>query len=445
VALIGPSLYGKRVVVLAGKGNNGSDGRRAAPHLERLGARCQIVDVGFETDIDRGPVRVVADPDLIIDACFGTGLRGRFDSTELPLAAGDTPVLAVDIPSGVDGLTGELRGHPLCATATVTFAAAKPGLLLDPGRRHAGEISVADIGLDCSRATIWHLNRSDVVTRWPRRELDAHKWQQAVYVVGGSPGLTGAPSLCASAALRSGAGYVACSVPPAVDGSAAAEQGERGTGTARSPGPIEAVSYPVGPAWSGPVVDRLDRFGAAVIGPGLTIDDPAELGHYLDATSTPTVLDAGAIDGLAGVLSTDPRALARADGPLHVLTPHEGEFERLVGERPGPDRIAATVDAARRFGAVVLLKGSTTVVADPDGRVLLSTSGDRRLATAGTGDVLAGVIAAGLAGGLEPFLAAGVGAELHGSAGIRGYRVGMTAGDLPSQIAELLSDLSQDT
>lgn len=448
VDMIGPSLYGKRVVVLAGKGNNGEDGRRAVPHLERRGARCQIVDIGQRIEPEIVPEiepRIGPHPDLIIDACYGTGLRGRFDSTDLPIEIDDTPVLAVDIPSGVDGLTGELRGHPLCATVTVTFAAAKPGLLLDPGRRYAGEIQVADIGLDCSRARIAHLARADVAALWPHRAFDAHKWRQAVYVVGGSPGLTGAPSLTASAALRSGAGYVACSVPAAGGRSEeTAVDADPGDG-AWSAGPIEAVSHPVGRAWARPVLGRLDRFGAAVIGPGLVIDDPTELGRYLEVTSTPTVLDAGAIDGLAAVLSTDPAVLSRPDGPLHVVTPHDGEFERLVGERPGADRIAAAVEAAERLGAVVLLKGSTTVVAHPDGRAMLSTSGDQRLATAGTGDVLAGVIAAGLAGGLDPFSAAGVGAELHGLAGMLGYRVGTTAGDLPSQLAELLSELSWNT
>ncbi len=427
-ALLGRSPYGTRVAVFAGGGNNGEDGRRAVPHLERWGARCRVFDIPHG-DRHAGPGSGAAF-DLVIDACYGTGLRRDFDAATLPFDVGSVPVLAVDIPSGVDGLTGRLRGRPLHAAATVTFAAVKPGLLVGPGRAYAGPITVADIGLDCSRATTWWLDRSDIVAHWPRRGAEANKWLQAVYVVGGSPGLTGAPALASSGALRAGAGYVARSIPGQADGP-----------RSNDPGPIEAVTYPVPGRWAEPVLARLDRFGAAVVGPGLSTEDHTELARYLQRTGTPTVFDAGAIDGLAAIIADRPDALAGPDGPRHVVTPHDGEFARLLGRPPGEDRIAAATGAARRLGAVVLLKGPTTIVAHPDGRALLSTAGDQRLATAGTGDVLSGVIGAGMAGGLDPFHAAGVGAELHGLAGIRGYRVGATAGDLPSQLAELLSDL----
>ncbi|MGI9597705.1 MAG: bifunctional ADP-dependent NAD(P)H-hydrate dehydratase/NAD(P)H-hydrate epimerase [Acidimicrobiales bacterium] len=446
IGMLGGSLYGRRIAVLAGRGNNGADGRSAARFLERAGGRCTVFDIPL------GSARSSAGRpafDLVIDACYGTGLGRDFDRDGLPLDVGDIPVLAVDIPSGVDGLTGQLRGRPLPATATVTFAALKPGLLLDPGRRLAGAISTADIGLDCSGATTWHLGSDDITALWPRRPAEAHKWQRAVHVIGGSPGLTGAPTLASSGALRAGAGYVARSVPLA---------GPAGPTDDRPPdsdrelidsldhvdsefGPVEAVNYPVPPRWAGAALATIDRFGAAVVGPGLHPGRPLELAAYLNATTIPTVFDAGAIDGLTAVLAREPNALRRPDGPLHVVTPHDGEFTRLIGHRPGTDRIAAAVEAAARLRAVVLLKGSTTVVAHPDGRVLLSTAGDQRLATAGTGDVLAGVIGAGLAGGLDPFLAAGVGSEIHGRAGFGGYRVGMTAGDLPSLIAALLSEL----
>lgn len=439
-AMLGNSLYGRRIAVLAGKGNNGADGRSAAVYLDRSGARCTVFDVssGSTTPVGRG-----LSFDLVIDACFGTGLKRPFDQDSLPIAAGDVPVLAVDIPSGVDGLTGELRGHPLCATATVTFGAMKPGLLFDPGRRFTGAISVADIGLDCSNTTTWHLDEADMAALWPRRAPQSHKWQQAVYVVGGSPGLTGAPSLSSAGALRAGAGYVARSVPGLGAGTPAApvEAGSLGPIEAGSFGPIEAVTYPVSVGWSGPVLERIGRFGAAVVGPGLVTEDPTELANYVDKTEVSTVFDAGAIDGLAAILDRDPSALVGSGRPLHVVTPHDGEFTRLLGSPPSVDRVASARAAAKRLGAVVLLKGATTVIAHPDGRVLLSTAGDQRLATAGTGDVLAGVIGAGIAGGLDPFLAAGVGSEIHGRAGFAGYRVGMTAGDLPSLIAVLLSEL----
>ncbi len=433
-SMLGPTLYGRRIAVMVGKGNNGADGRSAARYLERLGARCTVLELS-------GPKARPLDYDLIIDACFGTGLRRDFDHRSLPLEAGDVPVLAVDIPSGVDGLTGELRGRPLSATATVTFAAAKPGLLLEPGRRFVGDLTVADIGLDCSRATMWWLEPDDVAELWPRRRADAHKWQHAVYVVGGSPGLAGAPSLAATAALRAGAGYAAISIPgPPIDRSGVEPVSDESVGGYEVGGPIEAVVYPVPGAWAEPVLARHGRFGAMVVGPGLA-GDQRELARFVEGCSVPTVFDAGAIDGLAALLADRPHALAGSSGPLHVVTPHDGEFRRLTGDAAGSDRPASAVAAAVELGAIVLLKGATTVVAHPDGRVLLCTAGDQRLATAGTGDVLSGLIAAGVAGGLDPFLAAGVAAQLHGQAGIAGYRVGMTAGDLPLQVAAILSEL----
>ncbi len=421
IDLLGRSLYGKRIAVLAGPGNNGADGRAAVRHLERRGARCSVYDIGRQRDTTEART----DFDLVVDACFGTGLRSDFDCRRLPIDVGDTPVLAVDIPSGVDGLTGELRSRPLRADATVTFAARKPGLLFGPGRSHAGEIRVADIGLDCSRATIHLVGPADVGRRWPRRSADDHKWRHAVRLVGGSPGMTGAPTLTATAALRAGAGYVALSVP----GRDPHRSGRIGS--------VETVEYPVPDSWVADVLADVDRFGAAVVGPGLPVGAAAadEVVRYRAETTVPTVFDASALTALA-----DGEAVwTRSSGPEHVLTPHDGEFARLDGEPPGPDRVAAARRLAERTGEVVLLKGPTTVVAHPDGSALVSTAGDARLATAGTGDVLAGVIAAGIAGGLEPFVAAGLGAELHGLAAATGHGSGLAAGDLPPLIAAWLS------
>jgi len=418
-------VYGKRVAVLAGKGNNGADGRSAARHLERRGAVCRVFDVPGASDTTSFEPVDVAPYDLILDACFGTGLRGRFESRSLPIEVGDTPVLAVDIPSGVNGLTGAAQGLPLRAVATVTFAALKPGLLLEPGRSLAGDITVADIGLDCSRARIWQLEESDL-SGWPRRSGTDHKWGHAVAVVGGSPGMTGAAALSSIAAFRAGAGYVVQARPaPLTDGPST---------------PIEAVAVSMINEWHR-VVEQVDRCSAVVVGPGLGVDGPqmlSELHQLLAMIESPVVFDAGALrpDLLDAV-----RGSSVADERFPVLTPHDGEFERLTGRAPGPDRIDDVRRAAAELAAVILLKGPTTVVAHPDGRALLSTAGDQRLATAGTGDVLAGIIGAGLALGLDPFLAAGLGAELHGRAAARGLAVGLTAGDLPELVADLLSSL----
>jgi len=419
--------YGKRVAVLAGKGNNGADGRSAARHLIHRGAVCRIVDVS-NSDGSSGfdPVDTSTSDtttfDLILDACYGTGLKGRFDRGSLPIEVARTPVLAVDIPSGINGLTGAAQGTPLQADATVTFAALKPGLLFEPGRSIAGDVTIADIGLDCSRARMWHLQESDL-SGWPRRTTTDHKWANAVAVVGGSSGMAGAAALSSTALLRAGAGYVVQARPVPL--------GEEPTI------PIEAVTVSMINDWDR-TVELIGRCGAVVVGPGLAIGGPqmlSDVHRLLAMAEAPVVLDAGALrlDLIEGLSESS------ADDRVPVFTPHDGEFQRLTGSAPGPDRIDDTRRAAAELKAVVLLKGPTTVVAHPDGRVLLSTAGDQRLATAGTGDVLAGIIGAGLALGLEPFLAAGLGAELHGRAAMRGPAVGLRAGDLPDLVAELLS------
>jgi len=431
--------YGARIAVLAGKGNNGADGRAAVPHLRRAGAHCTVFDLGVDLDAtdQRSAGRPPEPFDLIIDGCYGTGLRRPFDIAGLPLEIGETPVLAIDIPSGVDGATGQIRGAAIEATSTVTFAAPKPGLLLWPGRGHVGSLTVADIGLDCSRATIDHLD-ADALHEWPVPAGSSHKWRRAVLVVGGGSGMTGAPRLTAMGALRAGAGYGAISVPGSV-------------GTAGSGQPIEAVHIPSPDDWADELLGRTERFGAIVVGPGLTESETNRraVARWWADSDRSTVFDAGALAALAA--SAEPAPVSSAAGAAspglpqpratHILTPHEGEFVRLTGAPIGDDRIAAVRWLASAVGAVIVLKGPTTVVAEPAGRVVLSTAGDARLATAGTGDVLAGIIAAGLAGGLDAFVAAGLGAELHGRAARRGHRVGLVASDLPGLVADVLAGL----
>lgn len=199
--------YGRSVVVVAGKGNNGNDGRAAAARLGRAGARVTVIDA-IDAPAQFPPC------DLIIDAAFGTGLRGSWKAPRMP-ADGSPPVLAVDIPSGVDGTTGEVAdtSEPLPAAVTVTFAAAKPGLLFAPGSSLVGAISVADIGLDVSTATITLLDDAGVAANWPQRGVSDHKWNSAVWAVAGGPGMDGAAALVCAGAQRSGAGYVRLSTP----------------------------------------------------------------------------------------------------------------------------------------------------------------------------------------------------------------------------------------
>ncbi len=374
--------YGKRCAVFVGKGNNGKDGRVAAEHLRVAGVRCEVLVAG-----ERPRHR----PDLVIDGLVGTGLNKPFVA---PVIDG-VRVLAIDIPSGIHGLTGQVMGTAMRADLTVTFAALKPGLLMGAGPEHAGRVEVADIGLDVGAARTHLLTDTDVAG-WPARSATDHKWNRAVWVIGGQPGMTGALGLASEAAARAGAGYVAVSTPGSL-----------------ADGHREAVSIELPAQDWGPIANaRSGRFGAMVIGPGLdTSSDGADLAAAV-STGVPCVLDAGAIDIVA-------RQPSMVGGLPVVLTPHDGEFARLTGAKPGGDRIEATRRAAVALDAVVLLKGPTTVVASPAGDVRLITSGDARLATAGTGDVLSGVIAAGLAAGLDPLDAAAVGAHLHGRAGTR--------------------------
>ncbi len=395
--------YGRRVAVVCGPGNNGADGRVAAQRLARRGVGVEIIEA------DRMPQHLAA-VDLVIDAAFGTGFRGEFTAP-----ATDAPVLAVDIPSGIDGLTGVAAGRPFVARSTVTFAAWKPGLLLADGPRHSGRVEVVDIGLPAP-LDIGLVTDVSVGRRLPLTHTDDHKWRHAVWVVAGSPGMGGAAVLAARGSARCGAGYVRLSTP----------------GAHETRAPVEVVSQPLPlVGWDRVVADELHRFGALVVGPGLgreaaTRDAVIALAA---ASRRPLVLDGDAL----WCLADDDRPLPAQRRT--VLTPHDGEFTYLMGHPPAADRI----DSARRLAvarsATVLLKGPTTVVADPSGRVALVNSGDQRLATAGTGDVLAGMVGALLARGMDAFDAAAAAAHLHGCAAITSSRtVGFVAGDLPELI-----------
>jgi hydroxyethylthiazole kinase-like uncharacterized protein yjeF len=420
--------YGRHVVVVAGKGNNGADGRVAAGRLQRRGARVTIIDADCAPD-RIGPTGTV---DLVIDAAYGTGFRGTYAAPAVPAGV---PVLAVDIPSGVNGDTGEACGEPLRADLTVTFAALKTGLLQGDGLLLAGRVEVADIGLDVGRARTWVVEDADVGGALAPRPPNAHKWQTALAVVAGSPGMTGAAGLCARAAYRAGAGMVRLGIP--------------GGDLADLP-----VSEAVGTllpenGWASAALGMSERCRALVVGPGLgrsaaTVADVREL---VARATAPVVVDA---DGLYALGTGDDigavvRAGAGAGGDRHggaaVLTPHEGEFARLAGAAPGPDRITSAGALAAKCGAVVLLKGPTTVIAHPGGDVLLATAGSARLATAGTGDVLSGAIGAFIARGVDPHHAAALAAHVHGRAADLGPREGLVAGDLANLLARWLSGI----
>jgi NAD(P)H-hydrate epimerase len=409
--------YGRRVVVVAGKGHNGAEGRAMARRLARRGIRVEVVDAAA------APPALGA-CDLVVDAAYGTGFRGDYWSPD----PGAAPVLAVDIPSGVDGLTGHASEGAVDADVTVTFAALKPGLLLSPGAERAGHIELADIGLDVSGARAHLVENADVAGWLPPRPAESHKWRSAVWVVAGSPGMTGAAQLCARAAMRSGAGYVRLGTP--------------GVGRAWISPPLEVVGHPL-PAdgWAGDVLDDLSRFRALVVGPGLGRDEPtsAAIRRLVARAPVPVVVDADGLYALGDASAAAKVVAARQHAT--VLTPHAGEFARLAGDAPGDDRLGAVRDLAAVVGATVLLKGSTTIVAGADGRAFFATAGDARLATAGTGDVLSGVVGAFLALGLDGLAAAAGAAHVHGAAGHLGWRQGLVAGDLLDLLPAFLSKL----
>jgi NAD(P)H-hydrate epimerase len=414
-------VYGKAIVVVAGKGNNGADGRAAAALLAASGARVQVLEAA-----ELAPGQALPPAQLVIDAAYGTGLERAYP----PPSPGSSPVLAVDIPSGLSGSTGEVLegGGAMRAVATVTFASLKPGLLLGSGPALAGDIEVADIGLgklagDVARC--WLVEDGDVPDLVPARAREAQKWQTAVRVVAGSPGMTGAPWLASRAALRAGAGYVQLSMP-GVDPSVL------------PPGELVHHRVPAS-GWHKEVLEGLSRVKALVIGPGLGQLSEGEVGLVVAAAPVPVVVDA---DGLNAIGTLEGlRALVERRSEPTVITPHVGELTRLAGHPPGPDHLAAAREAAARSGAIVLLKGSTTVVAAPDGRALMSSSGDSRLATAGTGDVLSGMVGAFIARGVPAFEAAALAAHVHGRAALTGYSQGLVASDLPDLVASLLSGL----
>ncbi|HEX6392035.1 MAG TPA: NAD(P)H-hydrate dehydratase [Acidimicrobiales bacterium] len=424
--------YGKRVVVVAGPGNNGADGRVAARILVRSGAAVRILEVK-----QLQPGELLPEADLFIDAAFGTGLSRPYAAPD----PGSAAVLAVDIPSGISGETGVpvAGGDAVVADVTVTFAALKPGLLIGSGPEHSGSIELDDIGLGdlaSEAARAWLVTDADVQRMLPPRPREAHKWQSAVQIVGGSPAMPGAPLLVAQSALHAGAGYAWVGVPGSPQGGGLP--------------PGEYVGHDL-PArdWAEAAAAGASRAKALVVGPGLGASahptkgsNASPVADLLGSTDVPAVVDADGIssfDGLDEVRSVT----ANRKSPI-VLTPHAGEFAHLTGSPPAEDRFASVREAARRSGAVVLLKGSTTLVAHPDGRVLVSTSGSSRLATAGTGDVLSGLIGAFVARGVPVFQAAALAAHVHGRAASLGPAEGLVATDLPVLVSLWLSELREE-
>jgi NAD(P)H-hydrate epimerase len=461
--------YGRRAVVVCGKGNNGGDGLVAARYLDAWGVRTTVVLLEEAADLREpaasnlarlGPTgvrvrpfsqallaRELARADVAVDAIFGTGFRGApedaFAEAIAALNAAGVPVVAVDVPSGVNGATGAAEGEAVRADLTVTFGAAKPGLLLHPGAGLAGVVEVEPIGFpkDLIASDLALVEAADVAGWLPPREPETHK-RAAGYavVVGGSRVMTGAVALAGLAAYRAGAGLVAVAVPEGI---------LRVIQTAVR----EAVFVPLPETEGGAAAGgsaRLDEVlgqaDALAVGPGMTTDErtAAFVRDLVRSSEVPVVLDADGLNAFAG------RAEDLADRKAElVLTPHAGEFARLAGvsaREVEADRVRHVRELAARTSATVLLKGSRTLVGTPDGAVRINPTGGPFLATGGTGDVLTGAIAGLLARGLGPAEAASAAAYVHGVAGRlaaadRGE--GTTAGDVLERLARAFGEVRE--
>jgi hydroxyethylthiazole kinase-like uncharacterized protein yjeF len=460
--------YGRRAVVVCGKGNNGGDGLVAARHLVRWGVAATVILLPDETTLREPSVtmlrrlkeaggriragdslsRELGRADVAIDAIFGTGFRGAPEDAPADaiaeLNASGVPVVAVDIPSGVDGETGAVSGEAVVATVTVTFGAPKPGLLFHPGAAHAGIVEVVDIGFppDLVRSDLWLVDQDDVVALWPHRDPAGHKRRSGVLlVIAGSRRMTGAVRLVAEGAYRAGAGLVTVAVPEGILGvvQRLVTEGTFLPLPETEDGSIASAAFDL-------VAPQLESFDAVAMGPGMTAG--AETASFVRTVVTtapvPIVADADALNAFAG----RAEELAQRQSDL-VLTPHDGEFVRLAGgsvRELGEDRLGRLRKLAAEVRATVLLKGRPALTASPSGEVRLNPTGGPTLSTGGTGDVLTGIVGSLLARGRSSFDAGTAGAFVHGVAGdLAGLELGegATAVDvlhrLPDAVRRVIS------
>jgi NAD(P)H-hydrate epimerase len=395
--------------VVCGGGANGGDGRIAAQALREAGREVLVVDA-------KAGETALGSPDAIVDALFGTGFAGepRADAAALIDSMNGTgvPVVSVDVPSGVDASTGEVAGTAVRAALTVTMHAPKVGLAVAPGRFHAGEVVPVDIGLSATETRHRLVTRS-VLGLVPRKTSSDTKYSAgSVLVVGGSPGMTGAATLTAQAAFRADAGYVAICAPAA-------------SLPVLETLVVEAVKRPLEE-----VDAALERATALAIGPGLGRAHAVLVRRILEA-ERPAVVDA---DGLHELKPFER-------GAPTVLTPHSGELGRLLGRESAwvdEHRLEALTEAVERFRCVVLLKGADTLVGAPGEGVLVCANDVPALATAGTGDVLSGVVAAFLAKGMDARIAAAAAATAHAAAAELGPERGLVASDVVDALPDAL-------
>jgi NAD(P)H-hydrate epimerase len=441
------------VAVLCGPGNNGGDGFVAARHLSDKG---YTVRLGFAGDMAKLPKdaaamaklwqgkiepfeEVIAKADVVVDALFGAGLardiEGGLAALIESINDSDVPVIAIDVPSGIDGTTGQVRGGAVQALATITFFRLKPGHLLLPGRDYCGETTLADIGIPESVLNEikpeTFINEPELwLVQFPWPSPSGHKYSRGhTLVVSGHISSTGAARLAARGALRSGSGLVTVASPTdalAVNAASLAAIMVRASDGAEGLAALLAD----------------ERKNAVLIGPGAGVGDALKSMVFACLKSNAAVvLDADAITSFSGDAERLFKAIKAREAPV-VLTPHEGEFTRLFGSGEGDCKLDRARHAAARSGAAILYKGADSVVAVPDGRASINTTTSPFLATAGSGDVLGGMVAGLLAQGMPAFEGTSAAVWLHGKAALE-FGPGLIAEDLPEMLPNVLLGLTQ--
>ncbi|MGI6679312.1 MAG: NAD(P)H-hydrate dehydratase [Dehalobacterium sp.] len=466
------SLLRGRILVFAGKGNNGGDGLVIARHLANAGCEvkifllCKPEELNGDALINWNVIRkmnlpyqiIITDRDLnlvkvglmytelIIDGIFGTGFKGQAQGTIAKLIdlinESGKPVLAIDLPSGMEANTGWVKGSCIQAQVTVTMGLPKIGMVLDPGAKFVGQMIVADISFPRVLITQGQFTRNLLDQElcqsfFPIRESDGHKGSYGhVVVIGGAPGMTGAVALSAWAAVRSGAGLVTAAIPIGLNGILENKL-------------TEAMSLPLPETSEGcfsteglELLKKILPRKVAVLGPGLSRHQEA-LGlvkGLIRDIPCPLVVDADALFPLK-----ECRELLENSSYPVILTPHPGEMSRLIGRTVAEiqkDRVAAVTDCARRYRSIVVLKGARTLIATPEGHLYVNTTGNPGMATGGSGDVLAGMIGAFLAQGLAGVEAAALAVYLHGRAGdlaaVEKSQTGLAAGDIVNYLPKTL-------
>lgn len=440
------SRDGRKVVILAGKGNNGGDGfviarllhelgwhvslllhapqaeysGDARTNLQRIPAGVALLDIAFEPHA--GIENQLADADVVVDALFGTGLKsevsGLYAASIEGVNAAGRPVVAVDIPSGVDATSGRILGSAVQADVTVTFALAKLGHLLYPGAACSGELLVTDIGipveLTAAAAGVEFINAESAAAILRRRSRGCHKGDNGhSLIVAGSTGKSGAAAMAANSAMRSGAGLVTLAAPASIHSILEIKSTEAMT--------VPLVDNDAGylaMAAKAQIEGLLAGRDVVAIGPGLGMEEETRqlVREVVAAIKAPLVMDADALNAVAGHLDT----VRLSSAPTVVMTPHPGEMAKLAGVSVAvveTDRLATAGRFAAEHGVYLILKGAGTIIAAPDGRLAVNTSGNPGMASGGMGDVLTGVVTALLAQGYEPFAACCLSVYCHGAAG----------------------------